>query len=102
MDSMSKILDTSDEATEKLNQNINTNFVGVLHCCRAAYRLMKKSNDYCMIINVTSIAAHSTLCFFGQINVCGASKFASRVTSEALRQELVMLDDNKLRVSVII
>ncbi|CAO1439593.1 unnamed protein product [Diamesa tonsa] len=94
-----KILDSSDEATEKLNQNINTNFIGVVHCCREAYRLMQKSNDYCMIIIVTSIGAHSTTGFFGLNNVCGASKFASRVTSEALRQELVIMDNDKIRVS---
>ncbi|CAO1436216.1 unnamed protein product [Diamesa serratosioi] len=96
---MNKILDMSEEAGKNLNQNISTNFTGVVHCCREAYRLMKKSNDYCMIINISSIIAHSTSCFFGCMNVCGASKFATRVTSEALRQELVMLDNDKIRVS---
>ena len=102
MCSVVRTFDTSEEATDKLNQNIDTGFVGVVHCCRQAYRLMIKSNDFCMIINMTSIAAHSTSCFFGQMNIYGASKFAARVTSESLRQELVMLDNNKIRVSVII
>ncbi|CAO1439584.1 unnamed protein product [Diamesa tonsa] len=95
----SRTLDSSNEAAENVNQVINTNFVGVVHCCHEAYRLMQKSNDYCMIINISSIAAHLTSCFFGNMSSYKASKFASRITTEALRQELVMMDNDKIRVS---
>lgn len=47
-------LDNSDE----LEEVINTNFSGLIRVTQHAYQLMKKSEDYGMIININSIAGH--------------------------------------------
>lgn len=52
-----KIL-TEDDVSDKINEVINTNFTGLVHVTREAYRLLKKSNDYGMIININSNAGH--------------------------------------------
>lgn len=52
-----KIL-SEDDVSEELNEVINTNFSGLVHVTHEAFRLMKKSNDYGMIINVNSNAGH--------------------------------------------
>jgi len=53
------ILEEGSEAFFKLNEVINTNLRGLTQCTREAYRLMKKSDDYGLIVNINSIAGHS-------------------------------------------
>lgn len=52
-----KIL-TEEDVSDKINEVINTNFTGLVHVTHEAYRLLKKSDDYGMIINVNSNAGH--------------------------------------------
>lgn len=53
-----QILDESD-VTDKLNTVINTNFTGLVHCTREAVRLIKKSDDFGMVVNIGSVVGHS-------------------------------------------
>lgn len=96
------ILETGDEAGKKLNETINTNFTGLIHCTRAGFQLIKKSNDYGFIININSIAGQSVPFIDGmKFNVYPATKHAVRAASEVLRQELISMKNNKIRISVI-
>jgi len=93
------ILDSSDEATEKINSVINTNFTGAVHCARKAIHLMKKSNDYGMVININSIAGHSVYSGLNVSNVYSPTKFALTAFTEILRQELITNGNDMIRVS---
>lgn len=93
------VLDCSDEATEKINSVINTNFIGAVHCARMAVNLMKKSNDYGMVININSIAGHSVYSGLNVSNVYSPTKFALTAFTEILRQELIINGNDKIRVS---
>ena len=99
-----KIL-TDDDVDDKINEVINTNFSGLVHVTRVAYQLMKKSNDYGMIINVNSNAGHKIPFPMNpniSHNVYHGTKFAVTATSEVLRQELICQENDKIRVTVII
>lgn len=92
------ILDESANADEKLNSVINTNFTGAVHCTRAGVRLIKKSEDYGLVVNVNSVAGH--IIPFGQgVNLYAPSKHALTAFSEVLRQELVIQRNEKIRVT---
>lgn len=97
-----KIL-TDDDVSGKINDIINTNFTGLVHVTRAAFPLMKKSNDYGMIINVNSNAGHKVPFPPNpdkSNNVYHGSKFAVTATSEVLRYELICQGNDKIRVTV--
>jgi short-subunit dehydrogenase len=47
-----------DSAMDKIEEVVNTNFLGLVHVTRKAYRLMEASNDYGIIINISSILGH--------------------------------------------
>ena len=95
------ILDAGDDAVKKLNETISTNFTGLIHCSREGFQLIKKSNDYGFIININSIAGQSVPFIDGmKFNVYPATKHAVRATSEVLRQELISMKNNKIRISV--
>lgn len=94
-----KALDTSDEATEKLDKIIDTNFRGLVHMSREAVRLIKKSDDYGMIININSVVGHKIPFFETPINLYAPTKFAVTAFSEILRQELVVSANDKIRVT---
>lgn len=97
----SPVLDESHDVTNTINAVINTNFTGLVHCTRAAVKLMKKSDDYGMIININSQMGHSIP--FSQttarMNVYAPTKFALTALSEVFRQELVLQKNDKIRVS---
>lgn len=94
-----KILDQGDDVTEKLNAIINTNFTGLVHCTREAFRLMKKSNDYGMIININSVLGHVIPFSTARLNLYPPTKYALTAVSEVLRQELIAQNNGKIRVS---
>jgi NADP+-dependent farnesol dehydrogenase len=79
-----KIL-TDDDVTDKINEVINTNFSGLVHVTREAFKLMKKSNDYGIIVNINSNAGHKIPFPVNtdiSHNVYHGSKFAVTATSE--------------------
>lgn len=92
------ILDPGDDAMEQLNSVINTNFTGAVQCSREAIRLIEKSCDYGLVININSIAGNYVPFGMGS-NVYAASKHALRAFTEVLRHELVTKKNNKIRVS---
>lgn len=94
-----KILDESDEATDELNSVISTNFTGLVHCTRSAVRLIKKSNDYGMIININSVLGHGIPFSGARTNLYAPSKYAITAVSEVLRQELIVDNNKKIRVT---
>lgn len=85
-----KILDEGSEATRKLESVIDTNLTGLIHCTRAAHRLIKKSDDYGMIVNINSVLGH-VVPFSNEprLNIYAPTKFALTAVSEVLRQELI-------------
>lgn len=93
-----KLTDQSDAVTLKLDKIIDTNLRGLVHCTRAGIPLIKKSGDYGMIINVSSILA--TYVPFGMThNLYGPTKAALNSFSEALRQELIVEGQLQIRVA---
>lgn len=83
-----------------MNDVIDTNFRGLLHCTREAFRLMKKSDDNCLIVNINSIAGHKTPFLDISLNVYGPTKYAVTALNEAIRQELFRAGNRKIRISV--
>lgn len=47
-----KILGERDDVTKKIIEAVSTNFTGVVQCTRKAARLMKKSKEHSMIVNI--------------------------------------------------
>lgn len=93
------IFDESDEATAKLNSVIDTNLTGVVHCTREGVRLMKKSNENGMVVNINSIAGHSVYAGLHISNLYSPTKHAMTAFSEIIRQELIVSGNDKIRVS---
>lgn len=94
------VLDENLESFRKLNEVIDTNLRGLIHCSREGFRLMKKSDDYGLIINVNSILGHSVPFMGISLNVYPATKHAVTALTETIRQELIYADNKKVRVSV--
>lgn len=92
------ILDFSDEATKSINATIDLNFTNLVHCTREAVRLMKKSNEYGFIVNISSILGH-IIPFPNYTNIYPATKYAVTAFSEILRQELILANNKLIRVS---
>jgi NADP-dependent 3-hydroxy acid dehydrogenase YdfG len=89
-----------DEVSEKINSVININFTGLVHLVREAVRLIKKSNDFGLVVNICSIEGHMVpyIPHF-PTNVYPATKHAVRAFSEQLRKELVIEGNKKIRVT---
>jgi NADP+-dependent farnesol dehydrogenase len=87
------ILDEGEEAFRKMNEVIDTNVRGLVQCTREAFRLMKKSDDYAMIININSIAGHSVPFMTFPMNLYAPSKFAVTAIIEVIQQELVIAEN---------
>ncbi|CAG9800071.1 unnamed protein product [Chironomus riparius] len=91
--------DTDKETDDVIVNTINTNFLGLVRMSRKGYKLMKKTDDYGIIINIGSIAGHSVACAVDlYVNVYPGSKHAVRAVTESMRQELIKLNDLKVRV----
>jgi NADP+-dependent farnesol dehydrogenase len=87
-----------EEQDQQLAAVINTNVNGVIYCSRQGYRLIKKSDDYGIIINISSIVG-SKIPFAPDLSSYVPSKFAVTTISEVLRQELIFEENKKIRVS---
>lgn len=101
-----KTLLSSDlEDADDFDEVIRTNFNGLVHVTRHAFALMKKADDYGIIVNINSIAGHITP--FPRegksaANVYHGTKHAVTATTEIIRQELVCMKNDKIKVSVIL
>lgn len=67
---------------EKIEKTIQTNFTGLIHCVRKSFRLIEKSDDYGMIINMGSIGGHTVPVIDMNFNVYVGTKHAIRATTE--------------------
>lgn len=93
-----KILDKQDENFEAIFKTADVNFCGAVRCCRLAFNLMTKS-DFGYIININSVAGHYVP-KPAATNVYCPTKYAITALTEVLRQELIELEINKIRVTV--
>lgn len=94
---------SDEDVSEEIEDVIKTNFSGLVHVTREAYRLMKKSNDYGYICNINSNLGHRIPYPFVKgfsHNVYQGSKFAVTATSEVMRHELISEGNDKIRVTV--
>jgi NADP-dependent 3-hydroxy acid dehydrogenase YdfG len=89
-----------EDSTEKINNTIDINFKGTVCCAREAIRLIRKAEDFGMIINIGSIFGN-VIPFPVDGNIYSATKFAVRAFSEIMRQELIVDEENKIRISCI-
>lgn len=69
----------------------------MIECSRRAYKLMKKSENYCYIINMNSILGHSIPSSTKESSIYIPTKHAVTALTEVLRLEI---DDEMIRVSV--
>ncbi|KAG5668509.1 hypothetical protein PVAND_016448 [Polypedilum vanderplanki] len=97
--SLTKLIDGNDENTKLIDKTIDINFRGAVHCAREAMKLMIKSDDYCMIINICSLYGHVIPYTDSSVSVYSCTKYAIRALSEVIRQELVMSENKKIRIS---
>lgn len=93
------ILSTNDNHAA-LDSVIDTNLRGLIHCTKAAYKLM--AGEIGHIVNVNSVLGHKVLAMGSapMTNVYSATKFGVTATTEVLRQELNYLKNTRVKVSV--
>ncbi|XP_070501938.1 farnesol dehydrogenase-like [Chironomus tepperi] len=86
-----------EELDEIISSTINTNFLGLVRVARKGYQLIKKSEDYGIIINIGSVLGYNQSVAH-PANVYPATKAAVRAVTESMRQELLKYEDPKIRV----
>ncbi|XP_037809699.1 farnesol dehydrogenase [Lucilia sericata] len=87
--------------TEKIQQVINTNIMGVLWCTREAFQRMHKRGNEGHVLIINSIAGQQVLNFIDVLpsfNIYPATKFAITAMTETYRQEF-QLYKSKVRVT---
>lgn len=83
------LLDEGDAVDDDIMCTINTNLVGLIRATRRAYKLMKKSDEHGIIINIGSIAGHY---------VHNSGNFKSNIyagTTSVMKDEIVFNTNNK-------
>jgi NADP+-dependent farnesol dehydrogenase len=61
---------------------------------------MKKSDDFGLIVNINSVAGH-VIPFLGySLNMYAPSKHAVTALTETIRQELIIANNKKVRITV--
>jgi NADP+-dependent farnesol dehydrogenase len=97
----SSILDDDNE--NLLRSVIDTNIFGLLLCTKEAFKLMKTRDGYGFIININSIVGHKVPFIAGvkpYSNIYSGTKHAVTAATEVLRQELIFMKNDRIRVSV--
>lgn len=91
-----------DDNDAELQQTIDTNVSGTVHCTKAAYRQLRASGDYGHIININSILGHCVVKMGDRqmMNLYPGTKHMITAMTEVLRQELITLNNLKVRISV--
>ncbi|XP_070497934.1 farnesol dehydrogenase-like [Chironomus tepperi] len=92
------VLDSNEETITAINQIIDLNLKALINCTREAFRLMKASNDNGFIVNVSSVAGHS-IPFPNQLSIYPSTKHAVTAFSEIIRQELIVNNNDKIRMT---
>lgn len=77
------ILENDDDddmrALKMMEEVIQTNFTGLVHVTRKGYRLMEKSGDYGIIINIGSIAGFAIPKLDFKFNVIMNNQMAQKI-----------------------
>jgi NADP+-dependent farnesol dehydrogenase len=94
------VFDESAGAADKISSVISTNFAGLVHCSREAVRLMRKSSDHGLLVNIGNSTSNG-IPFFDDVqsNVYIPSKAAVNAFSEIARQELISTNCERIRVT---
>ncbi|KAG5673034.1 hypothetical protein PVAND_003112 [Polypedilum vanderplanki] len=88
------LFDENSDAAEKINAVIDTNFTRLVHCTRKTVRLMRKSNNHGLIVNIgTSIFDEN------QSNVYFPSKASVNGFSKIIRQESIFYKYENIHVT---
>lgn len=87
-----------EDVDKKLTSVMDTNVNGVVYCSRQAYRLIEKSNNYGIIINISSILGRIQPAT-ADYNLYPPSKFAVNAISETMRRELNAKHNRKIRIT---
>lgn len=95
------LLSESEESTNAINNTINTNLTGVVHCTRKAVGLMKKHSNPSIIINISSTLAHRIPFTGHSFNIYPPTKYAVRAFNEIVRQELINEGASHIKTSCI-
>lgn len=95
----------AEDNEKDLQEVIDTNYSGFVHCIKAAYRLMKKNNADGHIININSLLGNSPSLGCGLetvplFNSYVPAKCAVVGMAEIIRQELNYLNNRKVKISV--
>jgi NADP+-dependent farnesol dehydrogenase len=97
--SLVDMTDLSDENTATIERTIDVNLKGTIRCTREAMRLMVKSDEFCMLINLCSIYGHVIPYTGNSVGAYSCTKHAIKAFSEVLRQELTTSQNDKIRVT---
>lgn len=98
-----KLFQSDDNTTDELAKVIDTNFTGLVYCAREAVRSMIDRGGYGHVINMNSICGHQVTFSESGIppqNVYPGTKHAVTATTEAMRQELIHMNNLKIRFTV--
>lgn len=94
------ITSDSENIEQEFHKTLDTNLLGPIYCSRAAIKIMKKTDENGIIINMNSLAGDVAVNFPG-IGIYSASKHALKSFSHHLRFELISQGFTKIRVSSI-
>jgi NADP+-dependent farnesol dehydrogenase len=92
----------ADEDNAQLFRDvIDTNIFGLLLCTKHAYVSMHKHGGYGYIVNINSVVGHVVPFIKNSTgNIYSGTKHAVTAATEVLRQELIHMNNEKIRVSV--
>lgn len=84
---------------EEMMSTIDVNLSGLVRCSRLAFEQMKKKDSHGYIININSVAGHRPL-KSSKSNVYASSKYAVTAACFTMKDELIAMKNDKIRVTV--
>lgn len=82
----------------KFHTTFDTNLFGPIYCARETIKMLNKSGEHGIIININSVAGTKTVNFAG-LGFYSASKYALISLSDHLHLELARQKNTKIRIS---
>lgn len=96
---MGGIFDGNDKTLSGMNEMFDTNVRGLLQCSVEGFKLIKKSEDNGMIININSIAGQKLAECTGKLNAYPATKHAVTALTDTMRREISASGNKKIRIT---